>query len=220
MRALILNQTDLDEYDQKRGWGTPDPIHMPWNCRPGMVTLAWSAPLRPGKRYYWEDIPIPRELVRDGRLHGKVWLTTIHQPLVSDTGGPNYICTRVGAAVQYLDRRGNATKLVGCSETDVTPELKAREEEYKWQPVRRDHTDFQRGRLFSGAHFRLYARLFTRNIGQFGYASNKDVGEIETVFAITFSDGSKSSNLYNSMTVSLGNFVESAVIDQDIDIDL
>jgi hypothetical protein len=221
VRGLILNQTDLLEYEPQRGWGTPHPIHMPWNCRPGTVTLAWRAGVRPGLNHYWEDIPIPRELVRNGKLHGQVWLTTIHRPLVNEDGGPSYIATRIGAAIQYLNRREKIATLVGVPEIEVTPELEAREEGHKWQPVRRNYRDFtKRGGLsFSGSSLRLYARLFTRNLFQFGYTSNADVGEIDTVFVVTFSDGSQNSTLYNGMTVSLGNFVESAVINQDIHID-
>ena len=39
---------------------------------------------------------------------------------------------------------------------------------------------------------------------------------LKTIFLVTFSDGSGTTRLYNTMASSLGNFVESAVIDQDI----
>jgi hypothetical protein len=61
--------------------------------------------------------------------------------------------------------------------------------------------------------------LFVRNVEQFGYRTNADLPPVETVFVLTFSDGSQSSRIYNSMAVSLGSFVESAVIDQDIPIE-
>ncbi len=52
VRALIINQTDLDKFDCHLGWGSPHPEHLPWHCRPGTVTLAWTARLRPGFVYY------------------------------------------------------------------------------------------------------------------------------------------------------------------------
>jgi hypothetical protein len=75
-----------------------------------------------------------------------------------------------------------------------------------------------RGRKFGGKQFQIYARAFARNIEQYGYHANSDISEIETAFVVTFSDGSNSPRVYNSMVQTLGNLVESAVIDQDIKI--
>ena len=176
---------------------------------------------RAGIQYYWEEIPIPRELVRNGKLYGHVSLTTIHHPLCNAEGGPNYIATRVASSIQYPNVNGDFTRLVGSKVLDNTAELIARAEEYKWQPCRRDCRDFTRrgGIGFGGPFFRIYARLYAREIAQFGYSVNADIPEIETVFVITFSDGTSGPQLYNSMAVSLGNFVESAVINQDIELE-
>jgi hypothetical protein len=78
----------------------------------------------------------------------------------------------------------------------------------------RDFTK-QGGLGCNGSSIRIYGRLFARNIEQFGFRSNADLPEIETVFVITFSDRSATDDLYNTMTSTLGNFVESAVIDPD-----
>jgi hypothetical protein len=194
---------------------------MPWHCAPGAVTLAFRAALRAGIQYYWEEIPIPRELVRNGKLYGHVSLTTIHHPLCNAEGGHNYIATRVASSIQYQNVNGDFTRLVGSKVLDNTAELIARAEEYKWQPCRRDCRDFTRrgGIGFGGPFFRIYARLYAREIAQFGYSVNADIPEIETVFVITFSDGTSGPQLYNSMAASLGNFVESAVINQDIELE-
>ena len=92
----------------------------------------------------------------------------------------------------------------------------------QWQPFRRDRRDFTRrgGIGVGGPAFRIYARLYAREIAQFGYRVNADTPEIETVFVITFSDGTSAPQLYDSMAVSLGNFVESAVINQDIELEI
>jgi hypothetical protein len=221
VRALVVNRTELDGYDKALGWGTPSADHMPWNCAPGTVTLGFRAALRTGIRYYWEGIPIPRELTRNGKLFGRVSLTTVHRPLCNPEGGPSYITTRVGAAVQYPNLNGSYARLLGSKENEDTPELVARSEEFKWQPFRRDCRNFTKsgGIGFNGSSFRIYARLFARNIEQFGYRSNAELPDIDAVFVVTFSDGSGTDGLYNSMASSLGNFVESAVIDQDITIE-
>jgi hypothetical protein len=221
VRALVVNRTDLETYHNQMGWGTPSSDHMPWNCAPGTVTLAFRAKLRTGIRYYWEGITIPRELVRNGKLYGRVSLTTVHRPLCNSEGGPSYISTRIGAAIQYPNLKGKFSALLGSKENEDTPELQARSEEFKWQPFRRDCRDLTKrdGIGFNGSAFRIYARLFSRNIEQFGYKSNGELPDIEAVFLVTFSDGSDSAGLYNSMASSLGNFVESAVIDQDLQIE-
>jgi len=154
-------------------------------------------------------------MIADGKIHGTVTLTTIHQPLCNEEGGPNYFATRVGSALQYLTPKGKPESLVGSQEIEDTPE---RREEFKWQPTRRISRRI-RGIGFTGRSLRLYARMFARNVEQFGYRANADLPETETVFVMTFSDGSKSPRIYNSMAVSLGNYVESAVIDQDIPIE-
>jgi hypothetical protein len=71
----------------------------------------------------------------------------------------------------------------------------------------------------SGTSFRLYARVFGRNISQFGYRVNNDIPEIETVFLVTFYDGSRTSGLFNSMASSLRKYVESAVLNTNVEID-
>lgn len=208
VRALILDRTELSGYDPHLGWGTPRNECMPWHCAPGAVTFAFRAALGAGIQYYWEEIPIPRELMRNGKLFGHVSITTVHHPLCNPEGGPNYITTRVAASVQYPSIGGAYTRLVGSKELDNTAELTARSEEYKWQPFRRDCRDFTRrgGIGFGGPSFRVYARLYAREIAQFGYRVNADIPEIDTVFVITFSDGTAGPQLYNSMAASLGEF--------------
>jgi hypothetical protein len=68
VRALLINISDRDSHDPAIGWGTPRAGHLPWTCAPGSVTFAWKAKLRPGYAYYWNDLPIPPELIRGGKL--------------------------------------------------------------------------------------------------------------------------------------------------------
>jgi hypothetical protein len=87
VKALLVNTAERREHDAKLGWGTPYRGHMPWSCEEGSVTLAWLAQLQPGANYYWNDIPIPPELIRNGKLYGRASLTAILRPLVSPFGG-------------------------------------------------------------------------------------------------------------------------------------
>jgi len=61
------------------------------------VTLAWRAYIEPGANYYWNDIPVPRELVRNGKLYGRASLTAILRPLVSPFAGANYFASRLAS---------------------------------------------------------------------------------------------------------------------------
>jgi len=220
VRALILNRTDLDRFDRHRGWGSPNGA-MPWTCEPGAVTLAWSGEMRPGQAYYWERIPIPQRLIRNGKLYGRGSLTAIVEPLVAEDLGGNYFSSRIEVALQYKTRRGDTQNLLGAMKTDPMTEAEARAELHKWNPVRRHSRDFSpRGLAFSGDALRLYARVYARDLYQFGWKRNEDVPPLRANFVLSLSDGTESSDLYNEMRSGLGNFVESAVVEQDIDIDL
>jgi hypothetical protein len=64
-----------------------------------------------------------------------------------------------------------------------------------------------------------YARAYARDLYQFGWKRNEDVPPLRANFVLTISDGSDTSDLYNEMRAGLGNFVESAVIEQEIDVE-
>lgn len=217
VRGLIINATELERHDPALGWGTPFHRHLPWACAPGSVTLAWRARLKPGFAYYWNDIPIPPELIQRGKLRGTGRLTAILAPIVSELGGPNYFATRLQVALQYRDG-GKWKNLLGSMKEDKAPETHAREDLAKWHPVRRHICDFSRGRQFSGDTMRLHARVFTRDLFQFGIDSAQELDEQEAAFVLTLSDGSDREDIYNSMTQRLSTFVESAVLGQEIEI--
>jgi hypothetical protein len=100
-------------------------------------------------------------------------------------------------------------------------ELEAREELKKWQPVRRHYADFSTGvgLPFSGDHLQLYARIYMRDLYQFGYQHHSQAGLQDVAFVLTFWSSDGDPEIYNSMVQSLGNFVESAVVNQEIDIE-
>jgi hypothetical protein len=99
-------------------------------------------------------------------------------------------------------------------------EQDARDELKKWQPVRRHTRDFMHrdGIAFDGAHLQLYARVFTRDLYQFGWNHHSQAGEQDVAFVLTLWSGDGSTSIYNSTVNALGNFVESAVVNQDIEV--
>jgi hypothetical protein len=86
------------------------------------------------------------------------------------------------------------------------------------QVLRSNSRDLSKGRGigFIGNSFRLYAGLFARDVEQFGLSRNADIPSIEATFVLTLSDGPPNCQIYDTVTASLGNFVERAVINQDI----
>lgn len=90
----------------------------------------------------------------------------------------------------------------------------------KWHPVRRHIRDFSRrgGIAFRGNTMRLNARIFARDLFQFGHTSHHELGEQDVSFVLTLTDGTDTDALYNSMAQRLTTFVESAVIGQEINI--
>ena len=221
VRALLINLAEQEAHKARLGWGTPYHGHLPWNCAPGTVTLAWKAALRPGTAYYWSDIPIPSELTRGGKLFGQASLTAILNPLVSPFGGPNYFASRLETSLQYKNGRGTWASLLGSMRESSTPEQDARREFAKWQPVRRTRRDFTKkgGLVFSGDQMRLYGRVFTRDLYQFGIQHHSQLDAQEVVFVLTFVAAEESAPIYNTMAQELGNYVESAVVGQEIEIE-
>ena len=177
VRALLINASEQGAHDAALGWGTPYWTNLPWNCAPGSVTLVWRAFLKPGIAYYWNDIPIPPELIIDDKLKGVASLTGVLKPITSPYGGPNYFITRLQTALQYQDNKGEWDNLLGSMKESSLPEPDARERYAKWHPVRRMRRDFSKstGLGFSGTKLRLYSRVYTRDLFQFGIKSQSDL---------------------------------------------
>lgn len=221
VRALIINKTDLNEYCPARGWGTPDPDDLPWTCQSNSVTLAWTSTLQPGKDYYWDDLPIPPSLIKEGGIFGAAALTAVLNPKGMTTQGTNanYFSCRLEVALQYKSAIGETQNLLGPMKPSATPEQIARSDHHKWNPIRSHARDFtNRPLTYSGDSFRLRARVYARDLYQYNIHSNEEIAPLPVAFVLTFKSDDETALLYNEMKVSLGTFVESAVIDQTIDV--
>lgn len=224
VKALLLHNSDGAIFDPALGFGTPTATSLPWECRPGFVTLQWRASLRPGAAYYWE-LPIPDSLKRTGKLKGAGALTAIlnPHPMVTDYAGPNYFSVRLETALQYqrgLTPKGEArfNSLLGSLDTGKITEQEARSLDHKWSPVRH-HTKSFRGKDFDGEALRIYARVFARDLYLYGYTSTEEVPEMEVVFVLSLGTGDENDDVYNELRDQLGAFVETAVVEADIDVD-
>ena len=220
VKALLVSASELDEHHPQLGWGTPYQGTMPWSCAPGTVALTWTAQLQPGVAYYWSGIPIPPEMVHNGKFRGRATLTAVLKPVVSPFADANYFATRIETALQYPTKPDEWKSLLGSMMESTLPESDARENLKKWQPIRRHCRDFSKGAglAFSGNQLRLYARVYARDLYQFGWQANSDVGAQEVAFVLTLRGPNDEPSIYNSTAQVLGNFVESAVINQEIEI--
>lgn len=222
VKALLINQCDLDKHSTARGWGTPRIDYLPWECPNNQVTLAWASELKPGQEYYWEGIPIPDSLIKDGGLYGYGAMTAVVNPygLVSESL-TNYFSCRLESAIQYQSRKGETQNLLGSLAVSRAPEDTARKEYDKWNPVRHHSRNFTNQPLsYSGTTMQVRARIYARDTYQYNYHTNADVPPVPVAFVLTLRSADEKANLYNEMRVSLGNFVENAIIEQDIDIDV
>lgn len=219
VKALLVNAGERTQHDAKLGWGTPYQGYVPWSCAPGSVTLAWRASLVAGANYYWNEIPIPPEMIRDGKLFGRAKLTAVLRPLLSPFGGANYFASRLQTSLRY-PKNGKWEPLVGTMLESTLKEQDARKELRKWQPVRCHYKDFAKGEGlgFDGNHLQLYARVYMRDLYQFGLTHHSQAGPQEVAFVLTLSSGDGAPSIYNSMVQALGNFVESAVVNQEIEV--
>lgn len=217
VKALLINKAEQDSHDPHLGWGTPYHGASPWECQTGSVTLAWRAKLRPGAAYYWNDLPIPPEMILGGKLSGRGRLTAILNPLVSPQASSNYFSTRLETALQFPKSADKWDNLLGTMQESSLTELEARGQLSKWQPVRCHSKEFD-GLNFSGNHFRLYARVYSRDLYQYGFSHQSEIGPQEVAFVLTLWSADGADTIHDSTVRALGNFVESAVIHQDINI--
>lgn len=224
VKALLLHNADGVRFDPALGFGTPAAEPLPWECRPGFVTLQWRASLRPGAAYYWE-LPIPASLKRTGKLKGTGILTAIlsPHPMVTDYAGPNYFSVRLATALQY--QRGTTNQgtpkfhnLLGSLDTGKITEQEARLIDHKWSPVRHHKREFK-GVSFEGDMLRIYARVYARDLYLYGYTSTDEVPEMDTIFVLSLGSGEDDDDIYNELRAQLGAFVETAVVEAEIDID-
>tara|TARA_R110002049_G_scaffold60783_2_gene162837 strand:- start:88 stop:1635 length:1548 start_codon:yes stop_codon:yes gene_type:complete len=218
VKALILHHAGGQGFDPAWGFGSPGASTLPWECRPGFVTLQWRASLRPGAAYYWE-LPIPAALRASGKLKGFGALTAVlnPHPMVSDFAGPNYFSIRLATALQ-CQRGGKNFNLLGSLDTDKVAEEEARALDHKWSPVRHHKKEFKRGVSFDGSTLRVYARIYARDLYLYGYRS-EDIPEMETVFVLSLGTGNEEDDVYNQLRDQLGAFVETATIETDIDVE-
>ena len=220
VRALMINGSDRQAHCNELGWGTPwAPDQLPWVCKEGTVTLAWVSKLRPGFAYYWNDIPVPTEMIKNGKLYGKASLTAIIKPIVSELGGANYFATRLQVSLQADSVKGKPVPLLGSMKESKEKEETARSELAKWSPIRRHANKFS-GRGIDMNSMRLYARVYTRDLYQFNVESHHALDEQEVAFVLTFEGIDGGPDIYNSMSSRLGAQVENAVIEQGIDVTL
>jgi hypothetical protein len=67
---------------------------------------------------------------------------------------------------------------------------------------------------------RLYARLFARDLYQFDDPDVVEEAEHDVAFALTFRAATDDSAIYDDVRARLGAFVESAVLEQDIAVEV
>lgn len=224
VKALLLHNSDGINFDPDLGFGTPTSASLPWECKPGFVTLQWRASLRPGAAYYWE-LPVPESLKKTGKLKGTGILTAVlnPHPMVTDYAGPNYFSVRLATALQFQRGRtknGGAKfhNLLGSLDTGKITEQEARALDHKWSPIRPHRNDFQ-SVSFEGDVLRIYARIYARDLYLYGYSSTEEIPEMETVFVLSLGTGDENDDVYNELRDQLGAFVEAAVVEADIDVD-
>ncbi|EQA1173111.1 hypothetical protein AT483_15875 [Escherichia coli] len=223
VRALLINRSELLSHDDALGWGTPwDGDLLPWYCKDGSVTLTWISKLKAGAAYYWNDLPLPPEMLVNGKLVGEISLTAILKPKVSEFGSENYFSTRLQCSLQAIKEINGTLKtesLLGSMKESSVDERKARNELSKWSPIRHHAESFKRKDI-TGCKIRLYARIYARDLYQYGLNNQRELEEQEVSFVLTFKSVSGSSSIYTSMVQQLGVYVESAVIDNHINIDV
>jgi len=216
VKALIIHNTGGNGFDSDIGFGAPTEC-LPWLCRPGFVTLQWTAELRPGAAFYWK-FPIPPCLIKTGRLKGEGKLTTILNPYpyVSEFAETNYFSVRLEAALQCVTAKGTKN-LIGKSKTNKMTEQQLRKLEQKWSPVKHNKNSFN---IHSyGEFLQVYSRVYMRDEFLYNYINSKEIEPLKATFVLSLSSGDITDDIYNEFRSQLGNFVENSTIDNYIEVD-
>ena len=224
VKALLINCSDAKTHQRGLGWGTPRTETAPWECPPGVVTLLWTGELKSKFNYHWDDIPIPDGMLVDGKIKGEGALTAVLQPLVSPFGMANYFSSRIEVTLQHRIWKNTADgpieewgNLLGTMKESTIRETEARSELAKWNPVRH-HKREMRGITTRGSDLRVRARVYTRDLYQPTLPDFDNVPPQKVALVLSLTSSTKTSSAYDSVVRKLGPFVESAVVQQDIDV--
>ena len=83
----------------------------------------------------------------------------------------------------------------------------------------RHHRNEFRGISFEGDTLRIYARIYARDLYLYGYTSTEQIPEMETTFVLSLGTGNENDDVYNELRDQLGAFVETALVETDIDVE-
>ena len=215
VRALLLDRCDGEAHCIRLGWGSPNNSVLPWNCPPGSVTILWSGELIPGVNYYFEDIEVPETLIVNGKLRGEISLTAVLDPVFLNTAATgNYFMTRVEASLQARNSKNEYKTIVGSLPKDTAENIARKGA--KWSPTWKVSRNFSRTTLYD-SRLRLRTRLYMRDLWQLGIRANQ-VSGLGVVFAVTFKDAAGDPATYDNFVASMANEVESAVVEQQVEI--
>ena len=74
-------------------------------------------------------------------------------------------------------------------------------------------------RAFEEAHSFDAGNIYARDLYLYGYSGADEIPEMETVFVLSLGAGDENDDVYNELRDQLGAFVETAVVEVDIDVD-
>jgi hypothetical protein len=72
---------------------------------------------------------------------------------------------------------------------------------------------------FESDTLRIYARIYARDLYLYGYTGTDEIPEMEAVFVLSLGTGDENDDVYNELRDQLGAFVETAVVEANIDVD-
>lgn len=224
VKALLINASDLDEYSHAMGFGSPVRPELPWNCAPNAAVVAWHQDMTYMQRYYWTGIRIPPSLIHNGRFKGRAKLVAILAPHV-DIEGHHYFQTRLEAGLYHRGvKRGREVnvQLAGCMNPSQM-EADARRDDNKWDPVRVYERDCRSttGVTLAGTQPQLLvgARLYWRDTYRYSAEFMRDT-PCRATFVVMLESRDPDAETYNEFRRIMAETVESAVVEQDIEVDL
>ena len=183
----------------------------------GSVTLIWRSILQSVLEYRWENILIPQTMMVGNKLVGEVGLTAVLEPLVGDDIDDNYFKTRMEVGLRYTDNNGDEKSLLGPMSRGQNG-VEATTGNVKWNPVRHYFKSFTR-KTVSGGSLSLRTRIYSRNKFRDNLFSSSENSQYQVSYVLTFKDINQDPTTYDHFVQRMSSMVESAVIEQEIEIE-
>lgn len=136
------------------GWGLPETPEEMMRTDDGTITIIHTGTYEKGSHIETPPVPVPPEMVRNGRLTGTVRITLSYRPPVSISFSGYYTCMNLRASLGFY-KNGRWTGLITDKDMKFAPEEPKSRADFLWLPLK----DYQAELSTACASDKLFLRI-------------------------------------------------------------